>query len=174
MRRAALTSVRPTRSGVAEPNRNVGGGGDRDADAGEAENPWIGRLAGQVARALARGVADIAKDEEIADRGAGKACAIDRLAGPKSLHKSPGRTGDRAAFTCACLTSSASAGSMATLRSAASSTKLCARSVSPGGKRRADFALGNVSVKNAIERPIADLDRVIHGEAAPAPPCRRE
>ena len=33
-----------------------------------------------------------------------------------------------------------------------------------GGKRRADFALCDTLVENAIERPVADLDRIIHGE----------
>ncbi|HWX83869.1 MAG TPA: hypothetical protein VNZ48_09750 [Xanthobacteraceae bacterium] len=30
-----------------------------------------------------------------------------------------------------------------------------------GGKRRADFALGDAPVEDAIERPVADLDRIV-------------
>ena len=33
-----------------------------------------------------------------------------------------------------------------------------------GCKRPTDFALRDIPVENAIERPIADLDRIIHGE----------
>ena len=145
-------------------NRNICGGSDRYADAGEAENPWIGGLAGQVTRALARGVADIAKDEEIADRRAGKACAVDRLAGPKSLHKSSRRTGDRTRFHLRLLDLT---GQRRIDGDAAIGGKLdkALRQIRIArGKRRADFALGDVSAENAIQRPIADLDRVIHGE----------
>ena len=122
-------------------NRNICRSGDRDADAGKAENPWIGRLAGQVARALARGVADIAEHEEIADRRAGKACTIDRLAGPKPLHKSSRRAGNRARFHLRLLDL---IGQRRIDGDAAIGSKLdkaLRQVIVARGKRRADFAL---------------------------------
>ena len=132
VRRATLASVRPIRSGAPRPSRGVGARGDRNADAGKTKNPGIGRLAEQIACALARGVADVAKDEKIADRGAGEA-RHDPWARRSKVPAQSGRrcaspTLRRSALPC---TLSASAGSTGTLRSADRSRKLCARSRSP-------------------------------------------
>ena len=72
----------PDPLGHGRAQARISGGGDRDAGAGKAENPWIVLPACQIARAFARGVADVAEDEQIAKSGAGKAGKIGRFAGP--------------------------------------------------------------------------------------------
>ena len=164
MRRAALTKRQTDPRRRRGSNRNICRSSDRYADAGEAENPWIGGLAAQIARALAGGVADIAEDEEIADRGAGKARAVDRLAGPQALHKPSRRAGNRVRLHLRLLDL---VGQRRIDADAAIGRKLdkTLRQIHIArAKRRADFALRDVPVENAIKRPIADLDRIIHGE----------
>ena len=81
------------RRGDAE--RGIGRRGDADSDAGKTQDPGIVCLAGEITRAFARGVTDVAEDEQIADRGAGKAREIGRLAGPQPADKTPGGLGGR-------------------------------------------------------------------------------
>ena len=74
----------------AGAERRVGAGGERDADAGEAEHELVCRLARRHARAFTDGIADIAKDKQIAERGAGEADEILRLTDDETLRKTAG------------------------------------------------------------------------------------
>ena len=83
--RAALTSVSPTRAGTHGAERRIGAGGDREADAGEAEDQFVDLLAGREPRAFAHRVADVAEHEQVAERGAGEADGVVRFAGDEAL-----------------------------------------------------------------------------------------
>ena len=139
--RAALASVKPTRAGAAAPKRRVGARRDRDADAGETQDQFIGLLASGEALALAHRVADIAEDEKIAERGARERRHVVRFAGDEAARETfrlvargGGLRGGRIHLL------RPGAGSIATLRSARKVDETLREIRIVGGKRRLDFA----------------------------------
>ena len=91
----------------------------------------VGLLAQRQPRALAHRVANVAEHEQIAERGAGKARRVVRLARHEAVGEALRRVLDEIAPSPPPPPSlSVSAGSSATWRAAASSTKLLARSAS--------------------------------------------
>src|SRR5208282_6324810 len=141
----AERSIRPCRN--SEP------------DTGEPKNPRVGVLASEVARALARSIPDVAEHEEIAERGAGEACKIDRFASPQALHKSTSGIGNRGGL---CIRLRYLVDQRRVDADAAIGRKLeeALRKVRiASGEGRLDFALRDALVERAVERLVGDLDR---------------
>ncbi len=142
----------PLRRAGAE--RGVGRRRDADADAGKTENPRIVFLAGEIMRALARGVADVAEHEEIAERGAGEAREIGRLAGPQAVHEASGGIGRRGVLHARVIDRVGERridwhGAVGRERD-----KALRQIDIVSGERRADFAFGNVAIERPVERLI--------------------
>ena len=149
------------RSGAREAGGGVGGGGDGDADAGETENPRIVVLAHEIVRALARGIADIAEHNEIAERGPGEACQVGGFAGPQSVDKSACGVADGRLLHAGVLHLGRQGridGDAAIRRER---DKALRKADIARGQCSADFALRHIPIEAAVERLIADPNRIV-------------
>ena len=149
------------RSGAVNAGGGVGRGGDGDADAGETENPRIVVLAREIVRALARGIADIAEHKEIAERGAGEACQIGGFAGPQSVDKSACGVADGRLLHAGVLHLGRQGRIDGDAAIGRERDKALRKADIARGQCSADFALRHIPVEAAIERLIADLDRIV-------------
>ena len=134
----------------------IGDGGDRYADAGKSENPRIVLLARQVARAFARGIADIAKHKQIAKSGAGKAGEIRRFAGPQAMHEAAGRVGKRMLIRIGFVHFARKRRIDRHVALGREIDKALCQIDVAGGKRIADLTLGDITVKACGKRLVGD------------------
>ncbi len=72
------------RAGSGATKRRVCARGDRQTDAGQAQNQFVRLLSGRQPRAFAHRVANVAEHEQIPERGAGQPCHVIGFAGDES------------------------------------------------------------------------------------------
>jgi hypothetical protein len=112
-------------------------------------------------RAFARGIADVAEDEEIAESGPREACKVGGLAGPQSMDKSACGVADGGLLHAGVLhlgRQSRIDGDAAIGRErdkALREIDIARRQCSP------DFMLRHIPIEAAIERLIGDPDRIV-------------
>ena len=149
------------RSGALKPADGVGGGGDGDADAGETENPRIVVLAHEIVRALAGRIADVAEHKEIAESGAREARQVGGLAGPQSMNKSACGVADGRLLHAGVLHLGRQGRIDGDAAIGRERDKALRKTDIARGQCSADFAFRHIPVEAAVERLIADPDRIV-------------
>jgi hypothetical protein len=149
------------RAAFTSAERRIGGGRDRNPQAGEAEDQFVRLLAPGETAALAGAVAQIAKHEKVAERGAGKPRHVVGLAGDQPAREMPdvarGTRGGR-------IRRRHLRGDVGPQHNSAL-TREVGEAVGEidviGGQRRRDLPLGNRRAETLVDRAVGQHDGIV-------------